>query len=98
MFKTINNLLYKVKSMSIKSIFYLVILYLTSIIGFGKFLIIAYFQSPENFGKFVLLIGVMTFTGTLISFGEIEQTIKKYPTYWITKQYNLINKSMSREL
>jgi len=81
-----------------KSFFYLLVLYFTSIIGFAKFILIAYFQEPSNFGKFVSLIGILTFIGSLISFGEIEQTIKKYPNYWITKDFQLLEKSISNLL
>ena len=66
------------KSRINKSFIYLLILYFASILGFGKFILIAYFQEPSNFGKFASLIGILTFIGSLISFGEIEQTIKKY--------------------
>lgn len=83
------------KSRVNKSFFYLLILYFTSILGFGKFILIAYFQEPSNFGKFAALIGILTFIGSLISFGEIEQTIKKYPSYWITKDFQLLEKSIS---
>ncbi len=78
-----------------KSFFYLLILYLTSILGFGKFIFIAYFQEPTNFGKFASLFGILTFIASLISFGEIEQTIKKYPNYWITQDFQLLEKSIS---
>lgn len=81
-----------------KSFFYLLILYFTSILGFGKFILIAYFQEPTNFGKFASLIGILTFIGSLISFGALEQTIKKYPSYWITKDFRLIEKSISNLL
>jgi O-antigen/teichoic acid export membrane protein len=77
-----------------KSFFYLLILYFTSILGFGKFIFIAYFQEPSSFGKFASLIGILTFIGSLISFGEIEQTIKKYPNYWISKDFQLLEKSI----
>lgn len=94
----LNNLIFKLKSKSIKSILYLLILYVTSILGFGKFLLVAYFQLPESYGMFILLIGVIILIGSFISVGEIEKTIKEYPTNWITKQFDLINESISRLL
>jgi O-antigen/teichoic acid export membrane protein len=60
--------------------------------------LVAYFQEPSNFGKFASLIGILTFIGSLISFGDIEQTIKKYPNYWITKDFQLLEKSISELL
>ena len=91
-----NLLITKVKSKSLKSILNLSILYITSILGFAKFLIVAYLELPEIYGKYILLISILIFTGCFISFGEIELTIKKYPTYWVKKQYKLINESISR--
>ena len=93
-----NNLIIYFKSKSLKSILFLLILYITAIIGFGKFFLIAYFQLPESYGQYALLYGVLIFIGCFISFGEIEQTIKQYPTYWIKKQYNFINESVTKLL
>lgn len=52
--------------------------------GFGllKLVVLAYLLDPAEYGGYVALFGAATLSAALMSFGLIEETIKKYPRKW----------------
>ncbi len=61
---------------------YLVVMVLSSAIGFLKVIALAKLLGPAPFGHYIALYGVAVFTATLISLGLVEETIKQFPRLW----------------
>jgi hypothetical protein len=59
-------------------------------LGFVKVLTLARVLPPADFGHYVTLFGAATLSGTLLSFGLVEATIKLYPRVWVAGGRQLI--------
>lgn len=57
---------------------------LASALGFGKMLVLAQVLHPADFGAYVSLFGLAALSGMVLSFGQVEGTIKHFPRLWAT--------------
>jgi len=57
---------------------------LASALGFGKMLALAQILHPADFGAYVSLFGLASLSGMVLSFGQVEGTIKHFPRLWAT--------------
>ena len=93
-----NLLITKVKSKSLKSILNLSILYITSILGFAKFLIVAYLELPEIYGKYIVFAKLFKFFEEFEKFAlnkNMKLYIVSHKTKYsqFSKKYNLHTQS-----
>lgn len=61
---------------------YLIVMGLSAVFGFLKFIVLSQFFSVENFGDYISIYGVAMFCAALVSFGTLENTLKQYPELW----------------
>ncbi|WP_050467312.1 hypothetical protein [Herbaspirillum chlorophenolicum] len=63
---------------------------LASALGFIKLIALAYAMPPHDYGQYVAHFGIATLSGSLMSAGLIEKTIKAYPRQWVTGQRRVV--------
>ncbi|NUU03200.1 hypothetical protein [Herbaspirillum robiniae] len=57
---------------------------LASAMGFIKLLALAYAMPAHDYGQYLAHFGIATLSGSLMSAGLVEKTIKAYPRQWVT--------------
>ncbi|MDQ8030990.1 MAG: hypothetical protein REJ50_03165 [Bordetella sp.] len=57
-----------------------------SALGFVKFLTLAKIMPGAAFGDYVSIVGVAMLSASVLSFGAIEGTVKRYPRLWVAGQ------------
>lgn len=88
--KTLNNFYIKIISKK-KSAKYFIIFILSSFIFFSKGILLAYKMEPNKYGSYISIYAISIFIGSIMSFGLIEETTKKFPRYWVNNDRNSIN-------
>lgn len=63
---------------------------IASSLGFIKLLGLAFLLTSEEYGNFISVFGLASLVGSLISFGLIETTTKKFPIMIVEHKFNAI--------